>query len=228
MAEVSVIIGVYNKGRFIKETIESVLSQTFKDFELIIVDDCSKDNSARIIKDYAKKDKRIKFIQNRHNLGSTKSRNVALKAASGKYIAVLDADDVMLPKRLEIQHKFLEKHKNIFLVGSSAIVIDENGKKIGHFWKYHRFPWIVNLRLNRLSVFVHSSVMYRNDGMLYNEEYKRGEDPEFYLRARRENKNMVNLFRPLVKYRIDPGGIMATKTLKNDPYAQKLRREYVK
>ncbi len=225
---VSIIMGVYNKEKFIRESVKSVLNQTLKNFELIMVNDQSKDNSWKIMQELAKKDKRIKVIKNKENLGSTMARNVALKLSKGKYIAILDADDLMYPKRLEKQSSYLDRHEKIFLIGTSARFIDESGKLLRTFWKWHRFPDIVDRRLNSGCVFVHSSIMFRNDGTRYNEKYKRGEDWEFYLRARKEGKKMLNLFLPLTKYRRDPQGIMAKMTPKSDIYKEMLIMEYIK
>ncbi|VVB80597.1 Glycosyltransferase AglE [uncultured archaeon] len=225
---VSVIMGVYNKERFLEESVDSVLNQTLKDFEIIMIDDQSKDNSWKIMRRLAKKDKRVIAIKNKQNLGSTTTRNVALKIARGKYIAILDADDVMYPRRLEKQVKYLERHPHIFLVGTSARFIDESGKLLRTFWKWHRLPIIVSKRLDSGCVFVHSSIMFRNDGTKYNEKYKRGEDWEFYLRARKKGKKMLNLFLPLTKYRRDPNGIMSKMTPKNDIYKDMLIKEYIK
>ena len=127
--KISVIMPTYNSESFLRESIDSILNQTFKDFELIVIDDCSTDSSLKIIKEYKRKDNRIFFLKNDKNLGHNKTRNKGLKIAKGKYIAILDSDDISLEKRLEIQYAYLEKNPHIFLVGSSAIYIDENGKE---------------------------------------------------------------------------------------------------
>lgn len=116
------------------EAIESILSQTYKNFELIIIDDASKDNSLAIIKKFQKRfPKKIKLVQNKRNLncGGDKCANKGILLAKGEYIARMDADDICHPKRLEKQIAFLEKHPDVFLVGANAYVINKKGKLIG-------------------------------------------------------------------------------------------------
>ncbi len=127
--KVSVIMSVYNGDKYLREAIESILNQTFTDFEFIIVNDGSTDNSLEIIESYD--DERIKTINNKKNIGLTKSLNKALKFAKGKYIARQDADDVSLPNRFEKQVEYLDSHPEVALVGTSVYLIDENGKIIG-------------------------------------------------------------------------------------------------
>ncbi|MDD4353774.1 MAG: glycosyltransferase family A protein, partial [Candidatus Nanoarchaeia archaeon] len=128
---ISVIMSAYNTERYIAEAIESILNQTFKDFEFIIIDDGSTDDSLKIIKRYVKKDRRIKLIHNKKNIGLTKSLNKGLKIAKGQYIARMDADDISLPQRFQIQYDFLEKNKDIFLIGTTAFLIDDKGDRLG-------------------------------------------------------------------------------------------------
>lgn len=112
MELVSVITPVYNSEKFLKDTIESVISQTYWNWELILVNDKSTDNSEKIIEEYLKKDTRIKYIKNEKNIGPALTRNEALKKAIGKYIAFLDSDDVWLPKKLEVQINEMTKRKS--------------------------------------------------------------------------------------------------------------------
>ena len=105
---VSIIMPAYNSGRFIEQSIRSVLSQTYTDWELLIVDDCSTDDTTSIVASF--KDKRIHYQRNEHNMGAALSRNKAIQAAKGKYIAFLDADDKWLPTKLEKQVGFMQKN----------------------------------------------------------------------------------------------------------------------
>lgn len=127
---VSIITPMYKGAAFVGETIESVQAQTYNNWEMIIVDDCSPDNGAGIneVKKYAEKDNRIILIESKKNRGSSGSRNIALKKATGRYIAFLDSDDIWLPTFLEEQLKFMEE-KNAALVFSSYYRIDENTKE---------------------------------------------------------------------------------------------------
>ncbi|MBP9742285.1 MAG: glycosyltransferase family 2 protein [Burkholderiales bacterium] len=115
---VSVIMPVYNAANYLSSSIESVLNQSYNNFELLIVDDCSTDNSYSILENYAAQDHRIKLFKNAKNSKQAYSRNFAIKQSSGKYLAFLDADDVCVKTRLEQQVQFLETNNNIGLCAS--------------------------------------------------------------------------------------------------------------
>lgn len=129
---VSVIMSVYNSEKYLEDSIKSILNQSFKDFEFIIVNDCSNDNSLKIINKYKENDVRIRLINNSKKINLANSLNKCLKVAKGKYIARMDADDISIKNRLEIQYNFMEENEDIFLCGGSAIVINEYGKKKGN------------------------------------------------------------------------------------------------
>lgn len=122
---------VYNERAFVSESIKSVLSQTFADFEYIIVDDNSDDGTAAILRSFAKKDKRIKLLNNAHRSGVGASINKAILRARGSYIARMDADDVMEGNRLEEQLYFMKENPDTVCSGSWMREIDEKGKVIG-------------------------------------------------------------------------------------------------
>ncbi|MBO5408375.1 MAG: glycosyltransferase [Clostridia bacterium] len=113
--KISVIMSVYNGEDYLAETIDSILAQTFSDWELVVINDCSKDSTAEILATYATKDSRIKVHTNEGNLRLPKSLNKAISLSSGKYIARMDADDICLPNRLEVQYRFMEEHPEISL-----------------------------------------------------------------------------------------------------------------
>lgn len=115
--KISICIPMYNAARFIKDCIDSVLSQSFKDFELLVVDDGSTDDSCDIFNSI--KDNRIRLIQNKHDYVG--SLNMLLDEAKGKYIARMDADDVMYPNRLAIQYEYMENHPNVDVVGGRMV-----------------------------------------------------------------------------------------------------------
>ena len=124
---VSIIMPNYNGGRFLPETLESVLSQTYKNWELLIVDDCSTDGSRELIGSYAEKDDRIRPVFLEENSGAAQARNVALLAAKGKWIAFLDSDDLWLPEKLEKQIAFMTENGYKFSCTKYA-QIDENSQ----------------------------------------------------------------------------------------------------
>lgn len=127
---VSVITPAFNSGRFIAETINSVLSQTYQNWEMIIVDDCSTDETIKIVKSFQEKDDRVKLIKNETNKGSAFSRNLALRSAKGRWIAFLDSDDIWTPDKLEKQVEFMEKN-NYYFSYTNYCEIDENSKETG-------------------------------------------------------------------------------------------------
>lgn len=153
---VSVVMPCFNEEENIEAAIRSVLNQTFADFELIVVDDCSSDGSARIIKAIAQEDARIRYLKNTENLGVAKTLNHGLSISKGKYIARLDADDACEPERLQKQVEYLEGHSNCIVCGSYADVYNGKttvlqGNKQNDLKRY----------LVKNNPFVHSSVVFR-------------------------------------------------------------------
>ena len=128
--KISVIMAVYNSEKFLNESINSILNQTFKDFEFIIINDCSTDNSLKIIKEFIKKDNRIKLINNERNLGAAGTRNEGLKIAKGKYIAILDSDDISYTQRFVIQYNYLEDNPHITQLHGDYLLIHKNRHKV--------------------------------------------------------------------------------------------------
>jgi len=122
---VSIIMPSYNTGKYIKETIESVVNQTYTNWELIIVDDCSTDNTDEIIKVF-NNDKRIKYLKNEKNSGAAVSRNIALREAKGKYIAFLDSDDLWKKEKLDKQIKFMKENNYDFTYTDYRIKLNDN------------------------------------------------------------------------------------------------------
>lgn len=131
MALVSIITPSHNASQFITETIESVFLQSYPDWELIVVDDCSTDNSIDIITSSVKQDARVNLIELEKNSGAAVARNAAIKAAQGRYIAFLDSDDIWLPNKLERQIDYMKKNEIAFSY-SAYEKIDETGKVIGN------------------------------------------------------------------------------------------------
>ena len=129
---VSIITPSYNTARFIGETIESVLNQTYTNWEMLIIDDCSKDNTEEVVNSYH--DDRIKFIKNEKNMGAALSRNKALRMAKGRWIAFLDSDDLWLPEKLEKQIAFMENNNYAFTC-TARETMSEEGKLVGHIVK---------------------------------------------------------------------------------------------
>lgn len=202
MPDISVLMSVYNGGRWIRDSIDSVLSQSEEDFKFIIINDGSTDNTALILESYS--DKRL-VIVNQENMGLTKSLNRGLSIAKGEFIARIDADDICIPNRFYEQKKFLLENPEVVLVGSNAILIDENDNDIGRA----EYPTSHDSLLKRLKkfkpVFPHSSIFFRRNIILseggYNPYFSRSQDNELYLRLS-EKYQLAGLDEYLVKLRI--------------------------
>lgn len=200
---ISVVMSVYNGGEYLAEAIESVLNQTYRDFEFIIVNDGSADQSLEVIKIYQEQDDRIVLIS-RENRGLIVSLNEGLEKAKGKYIARMDADDICLPTRFEEQIEFMEQNPDIGICGSWIEIFGENFKtKI-----IKAAPLDEKLRVQLIfSVPVmHPSVIIRKDlldkyNLRYNEEYKTAEDYKMWIDCAKFTR-FANIQRVLLKYRI--------------------------
>jgi glycosyltransferase involved in cell wall biosynthesis len=131
MAKVSVIVPCFNHARFLHEALNSILGQTYNDIELIIVDDCSTDNSWQIIEKFIGRDSRVKGLRHEHNKGLSTSRNDGLRIANGDFIGFCDSDDVWEPDKLKIQVDFLQKHPDYGIIYSDSTIIDESGAPTG-------------------------------------------------------------------------------------------------
>ena len=132
--KVSICLPTYNSGGFLPQAIDSILNQTFKNFEIVIVDDDSTDNTPKIINRYLQKDKRIKYFQNEQNLGIFRNWNKCLEYATGDYITMFAQDDVMLPRNLETKVKILDENPNLGLVTSSVKIVDAKGNLTQWDW----------------------------------------------------------------------------------------------
>ena len=223
----SVLMPVFNSERFVAEAIESILNQTFKDFEFLILDDCSADKSLEIIKDFEKQDSRIKVFQNEKNLGVVESRNKLINLSKGKYIAWLDSDDIALENRFEEEIKFLEEHPEIGLVGAYPEIIDENGKKLG-IWLFEPEPQKLKIELFFHSPFLSSSVVIRRSSLpsgFYDPAFPVAEDFDLYSKIS-EHYDVVNVPRFLVKYRINSNGLSKSNTEKMERLAIHVIKEH--
>jgi glycosyltransferase involved in cell wall biosynthesis len=222
---VSVIMAVYNASDFLDDAISSVLSQTYPHFELILINDFSTDCSAQIIQKYLDQDERIVFIDNPKNLGRALTRNIGLERAQGEYIAVLDADDVAMPDRLEKQIMFLDQNPDIFLLGTGAVRIDEKGNKIGIHTPITR-PNEVKERLEERNCIYHSTVMYRRNKTRYREKFPLSQDYDFYLQLLASGKKLTNISDQLIQYRIFSGAASWANSAKQRLFAQKAKEFY--
>lgn len=203
---VSVICTVKNGENTLAMTLESIINQTFRNWELIIVDDGSNDNTDSIIRDFSKRDARIKPIFT-DGIGRGKALNKAIKNAKGELLAIVDADDLMHPERLAEQAKYLEKNPHIFLLCTDFLIIYENEDPI---WPIadNKQPSITEIKSNILknNPITHSSVMMRKQYLielnLYDEQRKSQFDYHLWLRAFIKNKKMIKMSSKLTAKRI--------------------------
>lgn len=205
--EISVITTVINCEKYIEESIKSISNQTFTDFEHIIVDDGSTDGTAEIISRFAKKDKRIKFIELGENIGRVRSLNIALEKAEGRFIAVQDADDISLPGRFEEQIKFFNENPGYVLLGSEISVIDPDGNVISQPVRPEkdeeiRFRLIFKCTLANPSIMFRKKVIDENN-IRYEYDFSYAEDFRIYTHIIKFGK-VHNLKSRLILYRNHP------------------------
>lgn len=204
--KVSVIMPVYNGEAYISMAIESILNQTYPNFELILVDDCGNDASIDIAMSYADKDSRIRIIHNKENKGIAYSRNVGLAQCRGDYIAIMDDDDYSFPYRFEKQIEYLESHPDVGVLGGSAQWIDEAGNVIKETIPVLTDPAYIKAMYLFFNIFNNSEVMFRKSLIIeYHIQYEDGllgmEDFKFWIRCSKVT-NFANLDLLLLQHRM--------------------------
>jgi glycosyltransferase involved in cell wall biosynthesis len=226
--KISVILPVYNAEKYIKESIESILKQSFGDFELILINDGSNDDSEKEILSF--EDSRIRYYLNETNLGLIKTLNKGIAQARGKYVARMDADDICAPNRFEKQFNYLEQHYDVVICGSWAKIIDEFGVVTG---RIKRIDTNALIRANMLftTPFVHPTVMIRKEVLeknQYNEDAKHCEDLELWVRLSKEpTYKFHNLPEFLLNYRIHSSNVSVINTDYQTEKRQQLIRPYI-
>ena len=201
MPKISVVMPAYNAEKYIKEAIDSILGQTFGDFELIIINDCSTDSTENIILSYS--DSRIVYLKNEKNMGVAATLNRGLQAARGEYIARMDSDDIALSQRLEKQLQHMKRNGDVIVCGSNFIPFHDSGdlpvscvpEEDGQIKTFLLFG----------SPFAHPTVMIRasvlkETGLCYDVAYEKVEDYYFWMQLSRCGK-FANLNEPLLRYR---------------------------
>ncbi len=225
---VTVLIAVYNGERFIRSAIDSILNQTFNQFELLIVDDASIDTTRAIIETFS--DPRIRIIQNDRNQGAAFSRNRGISESIGEYIAVLDADDIMYPHRLEQQVAFLDAHQEITLVGGAYDVIGQDDNLLTTI-RHPTHPLIIKWMLLFRNVIATSTCMFRKVAAIdvggYDNRLIVVQDYSFLVRLSKRFL-LAQLPDVISAYRISTSGLTSTQPdlLQNE--ALEVSREYIK
>lgn len=210
MPKVSVLMPVYNGEKHIGQAIDSVLSQSFRDFELIVIDDGSTDKSAEVVGSYS--DKRICYVANPTNLGLAGARNRAIDVSNGDYLAWLDCDDISLPSRLLKQVALLDEHPNVGLCGTWVRTLGLESEKV---WRYASDPRFLRARMLFDDPVATSAAMIRRsciagDALRFDVRFPPAEDYDLWERISRTNE-VRNIPEVLTLYRIHSGQISTAK-----------------
>lgn len=206
---VSIITPTYNSSNYIGETIESIISQTYSNWELIITDDCSHDDTVDIVNLYAEKDSRIKLLQLTENLGAGIARNTSIKYSKGQYIAFCDSDDLWIKTKLEKQLDFL-KTKNIYFTYSSYHIISETGAHIRSKIVPEKINYTSSLFENHIGCL---TVLYDQEklGKRYMNKIKKRQDYLHWLKILKEIRHTKGIKEPLALYRNHNNSISENK-----------------
>lgn len=214
---ISIVMPVYNAQKYLPECIDSIKKQTHQNWELIAVDDHSSDQSLNLLRHYAKYDQRISVYSNKRRLGPSSTANKAISKARSTWIARMDADDVMHPKRLEIQLSYLQKNPHLVVLGSSCRLINTTGKRIG----YKTFPSNSKEIFNMLfwacpvqqpSIMVNASRLPKNF-IWYDPKTKTGEEINFLIRISQYGQ-IANTPQILLNYRLHNHNLSANQNQK--------------
>lgn len=220
--QLAVVMPVFNAGRFLRESMDSILNQTYRDFVFIVCDDGSTDDSLSILEEYARRDSRLRVLRNKENLGIPLTRNKLLTAVPPEceYLALMDSDDVCMSDRLERQVKILTDHPELCGVGSSLEIIDEDSRTTG-FRRYPTSPEEIRRIMPDRNVIAQSSLMLRRAAFDAVGGYRPGlaccEDYDCWLRML-EKYDFANLPDPVLKYRMSTSQSKQSKlrlTLRN-------------
>lgn len=238
--QISVLMPVYNAQQYLYDTITSILQQTCGDFELLIIDDASTDDSMKIIKDF--EDKRIKYYKNEHNLGISATRNKLMDLAQGEYWAIIDNDDICLPERFAKQVKFLDENKDISVVGSWTELFCKDKPKgiwgslkkiirnLGWVWCQPSKPNIYNA-LHGCPVMHPSSMIRKADLLKHNLRYDGtltpAEDFDLWAEAMMKGLKLANLQEVLFKYNLH-GNNFSITSKKQQKKSDRLIKDKIK
>ena len=209
---VSIITPVYNAEMFLSDTIKSVQNQTYKNWEMLLVDDCSKDNSAQIIKEFQKYDDRIKYIKLKKNSGASVSRNEGIRNAKGRFIAFVDSDDIWKPEKLEVQVKYMLEN-NLGFTFTSYRYMKEDGELTN---KVAKAPSKINYNgLLKNTIIGCSTVVIDTDIVEAFEMplVRRGQDTATWLQILRKEKYAYGIDKDLVYYRLVGESLSSNKII---------------
>jgi len=214
--EITVLTIVYNGQQHISQAVESILNQTFEDFEYIIVDNNSTDNTPEILSSYAGEDLRIKVIKEAEQ-GVLYARNAGLKIANGDWVTILDSDDVALPDRLQKQLDFVKDNSGVVLLGSGCNMIDDNGVFLKRYSYPAEYDSLVDCLENQDAFFPHSSAFYNRQiaSELGDYRFPHAEDYDLWLRLSERGK-IASIEEPLIELRRTV--MSRSYNIKQEPY----------
>jgi glycosyltransferase involved in cell wall biosynthesis len=205
-------MSVHNGEAYLTQALDSILSQSFSSFEFIVIDDASTDDTADILRDYARRESRICLLSNQKNMGLAWSLNRGLKQANGRYIARMDADDISLPLRLEKQFFFMEEHPGVGVLGTAVEIIDSAGQVIGQRM-YPPDPIVIRWRLALENPLCHPTVMIRRNVLQdapYHSDLNTAQDYDLWCRLG-SMTSFANLPEPLLRFRKHGANLTYTK-----------------
>ena len=217
-------MSVYGYERYIDDSIESILNQSFKDFEFIIIDDCCDYDLLKRVRKFD--DIRVIYERNPENLGLTRSLIKGIKKSKGKYIARHDAGNISLENRLEIQYTFLENNIRYHLIGSSVELIDENDNTICKIMA-NDDPEYIRKKMPSFNCINHSTIMFKNKGKTgYREKFRYSQDYDLYLNLLSKKYILGNTEEVLLKERVIPSSITYTRKKEQEFFRNKAKQFY--
>lgn len=229
LPRVSVIMPVYKEGRFLANAIESILTQTFQNFELLLICDDLKDSTRVLLNKFAQKDPRIKIHMNTIRLGLVASRNKGCLLARGEYLNQMDSDDISDSQRLQVQIDYLDNYPDIGAVGTGNIYINESGNVIRKF-QIPSSPGVVKWTLFFENKLAQSTILIRKDLIqklgYYNENYTVSEDYDLWIRASRISKIAI-IPKTLLQYRIHKGNVSRSARDEMNTCATEINRRFL-
>jgi len=229
---ISIVMSVYNGEKTVGRAIESMLNQTYKNFEFIIIDDCSQDQTFNILQEYQRKDSRIRILHNEKNLGLAASLNKGIIESSGDWIVRMDDDDISLHDRLENQFNFIQKNPDVDIFGGKAIFQDIYGDEVEHY--FPQWPPIDAKDIENFfyttSPLIHPTVCIRKQAIvkigLYNKDFSGAEDYELWVRAWKNGLHIKNMNTFLIRYTVDQGKISFKRIWKEFYVKHYIIKEY--
>jgi glycosyltransferase involved in cell wall biosynthesis len=230
--EVSVAMAVYNGAAYLKDTLDSLLAQTFRSYEVMMVNDGSSDDTSAIMQSYAGRDARFVYIDNGENRGLVYSLNKAVALARGTYIARMDGDDLCEPTRLEEQVDWLKAHPGVDLVATWVALIDKAGHPAG-VWPLDRrinTPQQIRQQMVKDNCIAHPSIMAKAAVLkqhLYHADQPKREDHDLWLRLLSEGYVIGKISKPLLLYRVHAASVTRTDARQVNIFMKLFETKYV-